>query len=138
LRSDLERQIAALGVGDVVDLPGNLFDLGDVMQAADLLAMPSRWEGLPMVLLEAMARRLPVVGTRINGLADIIEEGRHGYLVDVDDSLGLAAGIEKMFREPQTRRTMGDACRLLVEERFDFKRVYADLCRVYAQAMADR
>jgi len=135
LRTDLERQIAELGVEDVVDLPGNLYDLGDVMQAADLLAMPSRWEGLPMVLLEAMARRLPVVGTRINGLVDIIEEGRHGYLVAVDDREGLAAGIERMIREPDTRLAMGRACKELVREKFDFRRVYNDLCQVYEIAM---
>ncbi len=136
LRPDLERQITELGVSDLVNLPGNLHDLGDVMRAADLLAMPSRWEGLPMVLLEAMARRLPVVGTRINGLADTIEEGRHGYLVAVDDSEGLATGIERMIRRPEARRAMGRAGQELVREKFDFKRVYDDLCRVYEIAMS--
>ena len=104
--------------------------------AADLLALPSRWEGLPMVLLEAMARELPVVGTRINGLVDIIEEGRQGLLVDVDDSEGLAAAIEKMVREPGIRLEMGRAAKDLVREKFDFRRVYDDLCRVYDTAMS--
>jgi len=135
LRPDLEGQIAQLGVVDAVDLPGNLNDLGDVMRAADLLAMPSRWEGLPMVLLEALARGLPVVGTRINGLADTIEEGRHGYLVAVDDSGELAAGIEKMIQEPEARLAMGRAGRELVTEKYNFSRVYDDLCRVYEKAM---
>lgn len=136
LRGDLERQVAELDLGDVVALPGNIHDLGDVMQAADLLAMPSRWEGLPMVLLEAMARELPVVGTRINGLVDIITEGKQGLLVEVDDSEALAAGIEEMVRDPDTRLRMGRAAKDLVREKFDFRRVYDDLSRVYETAMS--
>jgi len=136
LRSDLENQITELELSDLVKLPGNLNDLGEVMQAADLLAMPSRWEGLPMVLLEALARRLPVVGTRINGLVDTIEEGRQGYLVAVDDREELAAGIGKMIQEPDVRLTMGLAGQELVREKFDFSRVYDDLCRVYELAMS--
>jgi glycosyltransferase involved in cell wall biosynthesis len=134
LRGDLERQRADLQVEDLVALPGNREDLGEVMQAADLLAMSSRWEGMPMVLLEAMARGLPVVGTRINGLVDVIEEGRQGLLVEVDDAHGLAEAIGRLFAEPETRREMGRNARDLVLEKYDFRRVYQELCRVYDAA----
>jgi glycosyltransferase involved in cell wall biosynthesis len=135
LRPELEARIAELEVGDIVSLPGNLHDLGDVMAAADLLAMPSLWEGLPMVLLEAMARGLPVVGTRINGLVDIITEGREGLLVEVDDSAALAGAIGKLGADTARRLEMGLAARALVNEKFDFRRVYDDLCRVYDAAL---
>lgn len=134
LREDLERQCAELGVADVVSMPGNLDDLGEVMHAADLLAMPSRWEGLPMVLLEAMARALPVVGTRINGLVDTIEDGKQGLLVEVDDHVGLAEAMAALIEDRDRLLEMGRNARDLVLEKYDFRRVYDELCRVYDKA----
>ncbi len=136
LRGDLESQVADLGLGDVVTLPGNLADLGQVMQAADVLAMPSRWEGLPLVLLEALARALPVVGTRIAGLRDIVREGEHGLLVAVEDDAALAAALERLHREPGTRAGMGLACLELARAEYDFTRVYDELADIYAAAAA--
>jgi len=104
------------------------------MQAADVLAMPSRWEGLPLVLLEVLARGLPVVGTRIAGLEDIVRDGEHGLLAPVEDPVALAAGLERLYREPDTRAAMGRACLELARERYDFARVYEELAEIYAAA----
>jgi glycosyltransferase involved in cell wall biosynthesis len=136
LRPDLERQIAELGLADRIVLPGVIHDLGAIMQAADLLAMPSLWEGLPMVLLEAMARKLPVVGTRINGLVDVIEENRHGILVEVNDSDAFAEAVTRLALDPEARRGMGCACRDWVELKYSFSRVYSDLRQVYDRVAA--
>ncbi len=136
LRPELEAQIERLGLGDRIALPGELDDLTDVLSAADLLAMPSRWEGLPLVLLEAMARGLPVVGTRIPGLADVVTDGRQGLLCAVDDAPGFAAALGRLLRDADLRRRMGLEARELIRERYDFSRVYRDLCRVYADAAA--
>ncbi len=134
LRADLAREIEALKLQDVVMLPGNIQNLGDVLRAADLLAMPSRWEGLPMVLLEALARGLPVVGTRINGLVDIIEDGRHGFLVDVDNDDQLAAKIADLMGDRERLQAMSGAAIELARSEYDFRRVYDDLHRVYVAA----
>jgi len=136
LRDDLERQVSDLGLNEVVKLPGNLNDLSDIMQAADLLAMPSLWEGLPLVLLEAMAGGLPVVGTRINGLVDIIEEGVHGLLVDTDDSEAMAEGIRTLALQPEDLASMGHTCREFVIGKYDFARVYREVCSVYDGAIS--
>lgn len=137
LRPRLEEQVADLGLSDIVALPGNIQDLGDVLQAADLLAMPSRWEGLPMVLLESLARGVPVVGTRIKGLADTVQDGVHGLLVEVDDAPALAAAMTRLYREPVTRLGMGRAGLALAEDRYDFARVYRELAAIYAKAVDD-
>ena len=133
LRGDLNQQVADLGLEGTVVLPGNLDDLGEVMMAADLLAMPSNWEGLPLTLLEALARGLPVVGTRIKGLIDIVEDGVQGLLVDVDDHDALAAACGRLASDPETRERMGRECLSLAREKYGFQRVYGDLARIYAE-----
>lgn len=138
LQPRLDAQVKELGLARVVSLPGTIQDLGDVLQAADLLAMPSRWEGLPMVLLESLARGVPVVGTRIKGLADTIQDGAHGLLVDVDDAPALAEAMIRLYREPDTRRKMGSAGLALARQKFDFDRVYKELAIIYAGAAADQ
>ncbi len=134
LRDHLEREVRDLGIEDQVDLPGNLNDLQGIMQAADMLAMPSLWEGLPLTLLEAMACELPIVGTRIKGLEDVVKQGEQGLLVPVRDPHALANALEQMAEDPETRRAMGVSARIVVEDRFSFQRVYDQLSEIYQQA----
>lgn len=134
LRPELEALVERHGLAPVVSLPGNRDDLGQIMAAADLLAMPSRWEGVPMVLLEALARGLPVVGTRIPGLADVVEDGRHGILVEIDSPGPLALALRALVEDAARRRRMAEACLALARERYDFDRVYGALRRIYLAA----
>lgn len=134
-RPELEHAVDRHGLAAQVRLPGNLPDLTRLMQAADGLVMSSRWEGLPLVLLEAMSCGLPVVGTRIKGLSDTIEDGVQGLLVDVDDPSALADGMEKMMRDQEGARQMGDQGRRVVEKNFSFERVYGELTEVYRTAL---
>jgi glycosyltransferase involved in cell wall biosynthesis len=135
LRNDLERQVEELGLEGIVQLPGNVDNLPTLMQAADLLVMPSLWEGLPLVLLEAMASGLPVVGTRINGLQDIIQEGVEGLLCEVDDAQGLADSISRLIGDKAQLLKMGRSAESLFRERYEFERVYGDLTVIYERAM---
>jgi glycosyltransferase involved in cell wall biosynthesis len=66
---------------------------------ADLLIMPSRWEGLPLVALEAMRANLPILATRAGGLAEVIEDGVTGHFFDLRDPAGAAAWIRSATRE---------------------------------------
>lgn len=134
LRSRLQAQIAQLGLGDQVFLPGNIPDLTSLMSAADCLVMPSRWEGLPLVLLEGMVRKLPVVGTRIKGIMGIVEEGVNGYLADVDDAEGLASGIRRIMTDPDAGRLMGQRNQQLIMREYSFDRLYRDLDRIFRTA----
>ncbi|MBK9471393.1 MAG: glycosyltransferase [bacterium] len=78
LRSSLESAIARNGLGNEVHLPGVVGELPALFLAADLLVFPSLWEGLPLVLLEAMGAGLPVVGNDIDGVREIVEDGQQG------------------------------------------------------------
>lgn len=123
-RGELEDLINDLAIGDRVELMGSIDNLDEVMKAADLLVMTSRWEGLPFVLLEGMAAGLPVVASRIAGISDIIPGEQHGLLVDVDDEQGYAKAISVLFANKVQRREMGEANRIYVQEKYDFCQKY--------------
>ena len=95
------------------------------LQAADVLVAPSvptaegRREGIPVVLMEAMASGLPVVASRISGIPELVEDGRSGLLVPPRDSAALAGAIEQLWRDPGQRRELGLAGRHKVLEQFD-------------------
>src|SRR6185503_8111171 len=90
LRADLERQIAALGLGEAVTLLGARRDAADLMEAADVFVLSSVREGLSITLLEAMRAGRPAVATRIGGNGEAIAEGETGLLVPMRDAEALA------------------------------------------------
>ncbi|MFO7652369.1 MAG: glycosyltransferase [Candidatus Krumholzibacteriia bacterium] len=138
LRGDLERRVQELGLADVVTLPGNLGDLDQQMLAADVFVLSSRWEGLPLVLLEAMASGLPVVCTRIAGVGDLVEEGGAGLVVPPGDAAALAAAIGSLLDDPGQRQLHGAGARRTVERRFSFERLDQRLGTIYAELAAAR
>ncbi|MFN2121626.1 MAG: glycosyltransferase, partial [Anaerolineales bacterium] len=81
LRGALQAQIAELRLEDSVLLTGNRPDIGRFLNTADIFVLPSRWEGLPVALLEAMAVGLPVVATHVEGVEEVVQNGTQGLLV---------------------------------------------------------
>jgi glycosyltransferase involved in cell wall biosynthesis len=81
-------------------------DIPDLLAAADLFVMPSRNEGLPMALLEAMFAECPVVGTRVGGMPDLLEGGRLGGLVDPEDAPALSDAIAIFLRSREEARSI--------------------------------
>jgi glycosyltransferase involved in cell wall biosynthesis len=122
LRPDHEALRERLGLGDAVQLPGNVADFARVLQAADVFALPSLWEGLPLVLLEALAAGVPVVGSDIAGVRDVIVDDRSGLLVTPGDPEGLAAAIA-LLADPVRRERLRAGGLALVRERYSFARV---------------
>ncbi len=142
LRESLRAQAEAGGLAGTVILPGNVEDLGDLFQAADMFVMSSLWEGLPLVLLEALASGCAVVGTRISGIDEILGGGEGasgaGLLVPPADPDALAEAVASLIDDPQRRAVLGAAGRALVEDRFSFARVDRDLGELYARVAAGR
>lgn len=108
-RPALERQAAQLGVSDAVQFTG--YQTQDQVAAhlarADLLALPSFAEGVPVVLMEAMASGLPVVSTRIAGIAELVEDGVSGYLTPPGDLATLVARLDTLLSDADLRQRMG-------------------------------
>jgi glycosyltransferase involved in cell wall biosynthesis len=103
--------VAALAapLGPAVELLGERDDVPDLLAAADGLVLASRWEGLPNVVMEAMAAGLPVVATSVGGTAELVDDGVTGRLVPADDPAALAAALLAGTRDGDAaRRAMGD------------------------------
>jgi glycosyltransferase involved in cell wall biosynthesis len=113
-------------------------DLRPLLRQASLLALSSKTEALPNVILEAMAAGLPVVATRVGGVPELVVPGLTGWLVAPGDALGLAAALGQVLGDPDTRQAMGRAGRQRAEKEFSLKtmtRQYeAVLDRLLAQA----
>jgi glycosyltransferase involved in cell wall biosynthesis len=112
-RGALERQAADVATTQVRFL-GHLDrdSVARTMASARAVVLSSRWyENQPMVLLEAMALGLPVIGTDLGGTPELIEAGNTGLLVQADDPEGLAAAMRRLLNDPAAARAMGDAGR---------------------------
>lgn len=139
----LTRHFEALGLGAAVCFEGRLpsAQLARLYRAAGVLVVPSIYEGLPMVVLEAMACGLPCVATRVSGHPEAIEEGVSGLLVAPDDPPALANACLRVLGDPELRARLASAGRARVAERFGLERqrdAYLALYHELASQRADR
>jgi glycosyltransferase involved in cell wall biosynthesis len=105
LRSQLEGR-------ERVHLLGVRNDIPDMLASADMFALASDWEGLPLAVIEAMAAGLPVVATRVGGIPEAVENGRSGFLVPPGDKRALTDALQTLAENPGLRREMGAASRV--------------------------
>lgn len=124
-REDLVRLAAELRLGDRVTFLGEIREVPALLGRASLFVLPSRTEGISLTLLEAMARGLPIVATRVGGNPEVVADGTTGLLVPPQDPAGLAAAIATLRRDPFEAQAMGRAGRHRAEARFDVRRMAA-------------
>jgi glycosyltransferase involved in cell wall biosynthesis len=93
-------------------------EVAEILAASDAMVLPSFAEGVPVVLMEAMASSLPVLATRVAGVAELVEDGVNGYLVAPGDAEALADRIGNLASDPARRQAMGEAGRRTVEGGF--------------------
>lgn len=132
---DLEREAAQLGVGDRVVFAGHRDDARAALAEADLLVLPSWTEGLPGVVLEAMAQGRAVVATPVGGTPEIVAEGETGLLVPPRDPRALADAVARLLADPELRRRMGAAGRTRVAERFTVGAMTKRMLAIYDEVM---
>ena len=145
-RVSLEAQIARDGLGDRVTLRGRVseVELRDAYAAADVLVLPSildargDTEGLGVVLLEAMSYGVPVIGSDLGGITDIVRSGETGLLVPPADPAALAAALERLARGPALAARLGEAGRKHVAAAFGWPAIMAQWEECYAAAAGTR
>jgi glycosyltransferase involved in cell wall biosynthesis len=138
LRPALEQQAGALGIAGRVKFLGTRRDMPLIYRALDILALPSRWEGLPLALLEAMGAGLPVVATQVGGVKDVIEDGINGRLVPAGDPQALAASIVELSRRPDRRAALGGAAKETIRRRFSQEAMLQRLADLYTELAEGR
>ena len=119
LRSELERAAAELGLSRRVRFLGLREDVPQLVAACDAMVLASRFEGLPNVVMEAMAGARPVVATRVGGTPELVEHGVSGLLVDPGDPGALARAMCQVMAEPEASRlAMGSVGRAVIAEHY--------------------
>ena len=135
MRPRLGRRAERLGITDRVTLTGAVGqdEMANYYAGADIFCLPSFAEGVPVVLMEAMASGRPVVATRIAGVPELVEDGVSGLLVAPGNADDLARALEHLAISPPDRERMGAAGRKRVVEDFDAGKCAAQLARLFQE-----
>jgi glycosyltransferase involved in cell wall biosynthesis len=119
------------GIGSRVHLLGLRRDIADVQAAADVSAMPSYWEGLPLAVLEGMFAGNPVVASNVGGIAEAITNGVEGFLVESGSVQQLASALKPLVEDPILRSRMGDAAFERAHREFHIAKMTERYLRLY-------
>lgn len=106
-RAELETLADTLGIRESVQFLGTQYDIPGLLQNSWGFVLPSRWEGMPNALLEAMACALPCIATRVSGSEDVIEQGTNGLLVEPDQPQQLAYALRLLIEDNQLAGRLG-------------------------------
>lgn len=137
LEDDVREHIARLRLESHVSVLGRRHDVPEIMGALDVFVLASRWEGLPVVMMEALAAGLPIVATAVGGVQEALADQRAGLLVPAADPDSLAQALDQVLADPALRREMGTAALELSQE-FDMRRACATLESIYLDTIATR
>jgi len=124
LRTEMENYARELGIGHAVHFLGNQADVHPYLHDADIFLLPSKYEGMPMTIIEAMGTGLPIVASRVGGVPDMLRDGESGLLMDCDPG-EVCAACERLIDSEDLRRTLG-------------QNALADSARFSAETMAKR
>jgi glycosyltransferase involved in cell wall biosynthesis len=133
LADALRDEARALCVEEHVRFIGPRRDIPELLAMFDLYALPSEWEGLPMIILEAMASGCPIVATDVGGVRTAVRDGENGFLVPARDVGALARRIVTLLGDTRRRREFGEAGRKLFRERFSAEAMAAAYARLYTR-----
>ena len=134
-RTRLESQIAASGHANAIQLRGQVEDIHEFFESLDLFVLSSYREGLPNVLLEAMALEVPLIATRVAGIPQLVESDVSGILIDAGSVDELNASIGRMMDQPQLRIKLARAARRTIEDRFDFSKRMKKIADIYQKVL---
>lgn len=138
LKQDLEHKIHSLHLDDKFLLPGSRDDMPEFYRSLDLFAMSSRYEGLPMCLLEAMSSGRPCVVTDIGGCRDLVENGKEGLIVPPENAGALAAAVLNLLADPQKRKSFSTAARNRVMRVASLDVVVQEHLRMYRRLLESK
>jgi glycosyltransferase involved in cell wall biosynthesis len=131
-RESIQESIEALGLAAKITMPGHVEAVSELMAAADVFCLSSRFEGLPLVLLEAMAAGVPVCAYAIPGVAEIVKDGREALLVEPENHREFGLAIAALAVDEDRRCSMGDAGKALIAASYSFDQTIDCLLEIYS------
>ena len=131
LRDPLAAQAQETTIADRIHFAGPRSNVPGLMRSACALVLPSRWEGLPNVVLEAMAAGLPVIATAVEGTGEVVRSGETGWLVPADSVAALADAITAVLDRPELAAALASTAQRLVSECFTWERSAAGYASLY-------
>ena len=136
-REGLERAIASKGLGRYITLEGSVNQdrIRDYYRQADIFVLPSFAEGIPVVLMEAMAMEVPCISTFVAGIPELVRNEIDGILIPPSDEQELALSIGRLIDDSNLRRRLGAAGRQRVIEKYDLDQNVARLAEIFTDRM---
>lgn len=138
LEEMVESEVSLYGWQQAVVLPGFEHDIASVMQAIDVLLLPSYWEGFGLVLIEAMAAGKPAISTATSSMPEVVTDGETGFLVKPGDSVAFAKRAVQLLKDGGLRRRFGMAAQERVREKFTLDRMVSRLESLFATEISRR
>lgn len=135
LRETLQHIIDASGFSEKITILGWRSDVKALLQVMDVFVLPSRWEGLPLAILEAMSTGLPVIASDIPGNNDLVEDGVTGYLFERENHQALAARLNLLLSDPVKRTRFGIAARTRVVDHYRIENRVSRIERLYVRLL---
>ncbi len=102
------------------------------MDSAKIFVLLSRWEGLPMVVLEAMSRGMSIIATNVGGIPEVIENGKEGILISPEDPEILIQTINKLLENEELRKNISQAAYKKVKDKFSIKAYFTHMVDFYS------
>jgi len=131
LRADLEKQARRLGLGDKLTFAGWVEDVDTALRQIDILVVASLNEGVGRVILEAAARGIPSVATRVGGIPEVVRDNETGILVASRDAKGLAGAVLRLLQDTAMYRRLQEAGMRLVREEYSEGKMIAEFTHLY-------
>jgi sugar transferase (PEP-CTERM/EpsH1 system associated) len=138
LRTKLENDVKTLGIEKKVSLIGFQHNIVEIMSVFDVFVLSSITEGLPLVIMEAMAVKAPVVATNVGGTPEVVVDGETGILVPPKDPQKMAEAIITILRNSNLAKKMGEAGRKKIEEKFNLDRMVREYEAVYEECFVKK
>src|SRR3990172_2167039 len=137
-RGRLNALVESAGIGESIRLPGIVREAHEVIASCDLYVNSSRWEGLPMTLLEAIAHGRPMVATDVGGNSEVVRDGVTGILVPPEDPERLACAIIRILKDDDLREKTGNKASVLFNSEYTIDRHCEALAGYYHQVLRSR
>jgi glycosyltransferase involved in cell wall biosynthesis len=138
LREELETMAKEFGLFPALIFTGMRKDIADIMAALDVLVLSSLWEGLPVILLEAMAAARPVVSTAVDGVRSVVVPDKSALLVDTNSPSALAQACIKLAQNPELREKMGRAGLERVSDLYSLDAMIDRISGLYTDLLNER